>query len=113
MVRGEIWWASLPKPKGSKPAKRRPVLIIQGDNFNRSKINTVICAIITSNTELAHLPGNLLLEKYVSGLDKTSAVNFSQIATLDKTDLTKQVGMLPRSMLDKVNNCLKLLLDIT
>ena len=67
MLRGEIWWAELPKPKGSKPAKRRPVLIIQGDSFNRSKINTVICAVITSNTELADLPGKLLLEKSISG----------------------------------------------
>jgi len=112
MVRGEIWWATLPFPKGSKPAKHRPVLIIQGDSFNRSSINTVICAVITSNTELASLPGNLLLEKSISGLDKTSAVNFSQIATVDKTDLTEQVAMLPKPMIEKVNNCLKLVLEI-
>jgi len=112
MVRGEIWWANLGPPKGSGPAKRRPVLVIQGDRFNRSKINTIICAVITSNTELADLPGNLLLEKSVSGLEKTSVVNFSQIATIDKTDLTNQVATLPKSMLGKVNNCLKLILDI-
>jgi mRNA interferase MazF len=112
MVRGEIWWAELPPPKGSKPAKRRPVLIIQGDSFNQSGISTVICAVITSNTELASLPGNLLLEKSVSGLDKTSAVNFTQLATVDKTDLTKQVSMLPKPVLEKVNNCLKLVLEI-
>ena len=112
MVRGEIWWAELPHPKGSEPAKRRPVLVIQGDSFNRSKINTVICAVISSNTELAFLPGNLLLEKSISGLKKTSAVNFSQIATIDKTDLKKQASMLPKSMLEKVNNCLKMVLEI-
>ena len=112
MIRGEIWWANLPYPTGSKPAKRRPVLIIQGDSFNRSGINTVICAVITSNTELASLPGNLLLEKTVSGLDKTSAVNFSQITTIDKTDLTEQAAMLPKFMLEKVNNCLKIVLEI-
>ena len=112
MVRGEIWWAELPHPTGSKPAKRRPVLIIQGDNFNRSRINTVICAVITSNTELSVLPGNLLLEKSVSGLSKASAVNFSQIATIDKTDLIKQVAMLPKQVIDKVNECLKLILEI-
>ena len=77
MIRGEIWWANLPDPNGSAPAKRRPVLIIQSNEFNRSKINTVICAAITSNTELASLPGNLLLEKTVSGLEKTSVINFS------------------------------------
>jgi mRNA interferase MazF len=112
MIRGEIWWAKLPLPKGSKPAKRRPVLIIQGDSFNRSNISTVICAVITSNTELASLPGNLLLEKAVSGLDKTSTVNFTQLATIDKTDLTEHVAMLPKPTLEKVNNCLKLVLEI-
>ena len=112
MVRGEIWWAELPPPKGSRPAKRRPVLVVQGDSFNRSGINTVICAMITSNTDLAALPGNLLLEKSVSGLEKTSAVNFTQIATVDKTDLTKQAAMLPKSMIERVNNCLKLVLEI-
>jgi mRNA interferase MazF len=112
MVRGEIWWANLSRPIGSEPAKRRPVLIIQGDRFNLSRISTVICAVITSNTELASLPGNLLLEKSVSGLDKTSAVNFSQITSIDKADLTKQVTMLPKSMLEKVDKCLKLVLEI-
>ena len=111
MVRGEIWWADLPRPKGSKPAKRRPVLIIQSDSFNRSGISTVICAVITSNTDLASLPGNLLLEKSISSLEKTSVVNFSQIATLDKTDLTEHVAMLPKFMLEKVNSCLKLVLE--
>jgi len=113
MLRGEIWWANLPPPKGSKPAKRRPVLIIQGDSFNRSKISTIICAAITSNIELSSLPGNMMLEKSVSGLDKPSVVNFSQITTLDKTDLTEQVSMLPKPMLDKVNNCLKILLEMS
>ena len=113
MLRGEIWWANLPPPKGSKPAKRRPVLIIQGDSSNRSKISTIICAAITSNIELSSLPGNMMLEKSVSGLDKPSVVNFSQITTLDKTDLTEQVSMLPKPMLDKVNNCLKILLEMS
>jgi len=112
MVRGEIWWAELPPPRGSKPAKRRPVLIIQGDSFNRSGINTVICAIITSNTDLASLPGNLLLEKSISSLEKTSTVNFTQIYSLDKTDLLEHVAMLPKFMLDKVDSCLKMVLEI-
>ena len=112
MIRGEIWWANLPIPNGSKPAKRRPVLIIQSDKFNRSNINTVICAVITSNTELAFLPGNLLLEKAMSGLERTSAVNFSQITTVDKEDLTEQVAMLPKHMLEKMNSCLKIVLEI-
>jgi mRNA interferase MazF len=112
MVRGEIWWANLPPPVSSAPAKRRPVLVIQGDSFNRSAINTVICAVITSNTDLANLPGNLFLEKTISGLDKSSVINFSQIATLDKSDLTELVCMLPLGMIQKVNNTIKQALDI-
>jgi len=112
MVRGEIWWADLPDPKNPESAKHRPVLVIQGDGFNESKINTVICAVITSNTELADLPGNLLLKKSISGLNKKCVVNFSQITTIEKKDLTKQAAMLPKSILEKVNNCLKLVLDI-
>ncbi|MCL2443612.1 MAG: type II toxin-antitoxin system PemK/MazF family toxin [Treponema sp.] len=112
MIRGEIWWANLPIAIGSTPSKRRPVLIIQSDKFNRSNINTIICAAITSNTEIASLPGNLLLEKTVSGLDKTSTVNFSQITAVDKDDLTEQVSMLPKSMLEKVNDCLRTVLEI-
>ena len=107
MVRGEIWWANLPEPTGSAPAKRRPVLIIQSDSFNRSAINTIVCAMITSNTELANLPGNLFLEKAVSGLNKSSVINFSQIATIDKADLTELVGMLPKNISPKVNVAIK------
>jgi mRNA interferase MazF len=112
MVRGEIWWANLPPPRGSDPARRRPVLIIQNDSFNRSAINTVICAIITSNLDLAGLPGAMLLEKAVSGLDKSSVVNFSQIATVDKTSLTELVCILPREILQKINALIKQVLDI-
>jgi len=111
MVRGEIWWAKLPQKKNEKFAKYGPVLIIQGDSFNRSRINTVVCAIITSNTELASIPGNLLLEKSISGLEKTSVVNFTQIYTLDKTDLIEHVAMLPKNMLEKINTCLKVALE--
>jgi mRNA interferase MazF len=60
MVKGEIWWAVLPSPRGSEPGKKRPVLVIQGDNFNRSAIKTVICAVITSNTDLGKTPANIL-----------------------------------------------------
>jgi mRNA interferase MazF len=109
MIRGEIWWTTLPDSavSGSKPAKRRPVLIIQADSFNQSGIATVIVAAITSNTELSRVPGTLLLEKGVSGLKKTSVVNFSQITTLDKADLEQYVSMLPHNIIEKMEHCLK------
>jgi mRNA interferase MazF len=78
MIKGEIWWADLPTdPYGSEPGKSRPVLIIQRDAINRSNIRTILCAMITSNTKQAQIQGNILLEKAVSGLEKTSVVNFS------------------------------------
>ena len=112
MIKGEIWWANLPDdPYGSEPGKNRPVLIIQNDVFNRSEIRTTICAVITSNIKLAKMPGNIILEKGVSGLDKTSVINFSQVATIDKTRLLKQISMLPGNYIEKINDSIKYIFD--
>ena len=112
MIRGEIWWADLPKPIGSLPGKRRPVLVIQSDQINRSSIATVIVAAITSNMDLGKLPGNLLLEKGDSNLGKSSVVNFSRIFTVDKSWLTESVGMLSKSIRRSIDSKLRLVLDI-
>lgn len=112
MIKGEIWWAKLLSPRGSGPGKTRPVLIIQADTFNRSSIKTVICAAITSNTALAKAPANILLEKSVSGLDKTSVINFSQMITLDKLYLFKYVSMLPKPYITRINKSIKTILDL-
>ncbi|MEN6468598.1 MAG: type II toxin-antitoxin system PemK/MazF family toxin [Smithella sp.] len=112
MIQGEIWWAKLPSPLGSEPGKERPVLVIQADSFNRSAINTVVCAVITSNTNLAGSPGNILLEKSESGLDKTSVINISQIITIDKSYFTEMVSMLSKPMIHKINNSLKIIFDM-
>jgi len=112
MVKGEIWWAHLPSPRGSEPAKKRPVLIIQGDEFNSSKLNTVICAVITKNLSFATTPPNFLLEKGFSHLDKSSVVNFSQITTIDKSFFSEMVSMLPKQFLQKIDNALISIFDI-
>ena len=108
MRRGEIWWASLPEPAGSGPGFRRPVLIVQADEFNRSRIHTVIAAVITSNVSLAGAPGNVSLSKRSTGLNKESVVNVSQVITLDKTFLTKRVSRLSSEKLKKVEDGLRL-----
>jgi mRNA interferase MazF len=92
--RGEIWWASLPVPRGSEPGYSRPVLIVQSDDFNRSRIGTVIVVAISSSTRLAAAPGNVLLSSKASGLPKESLANVSQLITLDKSFLTTRVGKL-------------------
>jgi mRNA interferase MazF len=112
MLKGEIWWANLPKPKMSGPGFKRPVLIIQADSFNKSKINTIICAVITSNVSLAKAPGNIHLKKSESKLPKESVINVSQIITIDKSLLSKYVSTLNKEIIKKVEYGLKIILDI-
>ena len=108
MKRGEVWWATLPPPMGSGPGFRRPVLIIQSDPFNDSRISTAIVAVITSNLALADVPGNVHTGKSESGLAKPSVVNVSQVLTLDKTLLTDRVRALPGAVKARVDNGLRL-----
>jgi len=110
LYRGEIWWASLPRPVGSEPGYDHPVLIVQDDVFIQSEISTVIVVILTSNIRLAKAPGNVTLPKSVSGLPKDSVVNVSQIFTLSKADLIKRVGALPSSFQETVDSGLRTVL---
>lgn len=109
MRHGEIWWADLPTPSGSEPGYRRPVLIIQSDAFNESRINTIICAIITSNLSLQAAPGNVFLSKFQSKLPKESVINISQIVTLDKNYLTEFISSPGSKIMAKVEAGLKLI----
>ena len=99
---GEVWWADLGEPRGSKPGFRRPVLVIQGDALNRSRIATAVCVALTSNVKWASAPGNVLLSESATGLPKESVANVSQIVTLDKLELTVRVGKLPKAKLELV-----------
>jgi mRNA interferase MazF len=111
--RGELWWASLPEPTGSEPGYRRPVLVVQTDSFNASRIATVIAVVVTSNLNLERASGNVLLPRKVSGLPKDSVVNVSQLVTVDKTFLTERIGRLPMVLLQEIEKGLKLVLDLT
>ena len=110
--RGQIWWADLPEPRRSEPAFRRPVLVIQADSFNRSRIQTVIVAVITSNLELATAPGNILLPAKTTGLPRDSVVNVSQVLTLDRAFLTEHAGTLPTRFQASVDAGLRLALAL-
>lgn len=112
MTRGEIWWASLPEPRASKPGYRRPVLVVQADEFNRSNINTVVGLAITSNLSVAAAPGNVRLSSRVSGLRKPSVVNVSQIVTIDKRFLVEKVKPLDKESMRQVDNGLRLVLAL-
>jgi len=110
--RGEIWWAALDEPLGSEPGYRRPVVIVSSNEFNQSKISTVLVAIITSNLRLAAAPGNVSIAKKESGLSKESVVNVSQIITLDKSFLSKKLGRLPAKKRLLLNEGLRLVLSL-
>ncbi|MBI4298281.1 MAG: type II toxin-antitoxin system PemK/MazF family toxin [Chloroflexi bacterium] len=112
MRRGEIWWASLAAPRGSEPGYRRPVVVVQSDAFNSSQIQTVVVAVISSNMRLAGAPGNITLEPRQSGLPKESALNVSQIITLDKRYLTERIGRLPSKQLSDLDEGLRLVLSL-
>jgi mRNA interferase MazF len=99
---GDIWWADLPDPTGSGPGFRRPVVVVQADALNRSRISTVVCVPLTSNVKWANAPGNVLLSPHITGLSKDSVANVSQIVTLDKALLTDRIGRLPRAQLGLV-----------
>jgi len=110
--RGEIWWASLPEPAGSGPGYRRPVVVIQANSFNESRIQTAIVAIITSNLRLTDAPGNVLITASRTGLRKDSVINVSQLITVDKNFLTERVGRLNPSQSRALDGGLKLVLAL-
>lgn len=112
IARGEIWWATLPDPVGSEPGYRRPVVVIQADEFNHSRIHTVIAVLLTSNLHLAEAPGNLLLAARVTGLAKNSVANVSQVLTLDKGFLMDRVSKLPPALMNELEAGLRLVMDL-
>ena len=113
MRRGEVWWASLPPPTGSEPGYRRPVLVVSSDDFNDTKINTVVVAALTSNVRLAAAPGNVLLKMHDSGLARDSVVNVSQILTVNKTALTEKATAITGATLARVEDGLRLVLGLS
>lgn len=96
---GEIWWADLAEPSGSAPGFRRPVLVVQCNAINRSRISTAGCVPLTRNLVWAEAPGNVELASDVTGLTKDSVANVSQVLTIDRAFLTDRVGKLPQSLL--------------
>ncbi len=110
--RGQIWWADLPEPRGSSPGYEHPIVIIQSDDFNKTKINTVIGAVITSNLALAEMPGNVLIKKNQSELTKDSVVNVTQIVTIDNSELLEYVGKISERKMEQIERGLRLVLSL-
>lgn len=110
--RGEIWWATLSDPAGSEPGFRRPILIVQDDAFNRSKIQTTICLVLSSNMRLALAPGNVAVSKKESRLSKDSVINVSQVVTVDRRFLSEKASRISAKTMKAVDSGLRLALGL-
>jgi mRNA interferase MazF len=100
--KGDVWWADLEDPSGSAPGFRRPVVVVQGDAFNRSTLRSVVCVALTSNLKWADSPGNVRLSARMTGLPRDSVANVTQVVTLDKANLTERVGHLSEAKTELV-----------
>ena len=110
--RGGIYWADLGDPQGSRPAKRRPVLVISADAYNRSRLATVLAAVLSSNTTLAAMPGNVFLPDAATGLPRDSVVKVTALVTLNKTDLGEQAGTAPLTLIREIDRGLRRVLEL-
>ena len=110
--RREVWWADLDEPRASEPGFRRPILIVQADAFNRSRLTTLLAVVLTSNMRLLDAPGNVLLPSKGTGLPKDSVANVTQIVKLEHDYLAERVGRIPARLMAHVDAGLKLVLDL-
>lgn len=105
--RDAIYWSDLGEPAGPRPAKRRPVLVVSADSYNASRLATVVALVISSNTALAAMPGNVFLPAEASGLPRDSVVNVTAVVTLNRTDLDQYVGLIPANLGQDVDRGLR------
>lgn len=110
--RREVWWVDLADPRGSEPGFRRPVVIVQSDAFNRSRVRTVLAVVLTSNLRLLDAPGNVLVPRADAGLSKDSVANVTQVVVLDRNFLVERTGRLPRGRMAQIDAGLRLVLDL-
>src|SRR5262245_7666781 len=110
--RGELYWVDLGQPTGTRPANRRPVLVVQSDPYNASRLAATLVVVVTSNTELAGMPGNVFLPATMTGLPRDSVANVTAIVTVDKADLDEPAGKVPPSMMREVDHGLRRVLGV-
>ncbi|MFO7556331.1 MAG: type II toxin-antitoxin system PemK/MazF family toxin [Desulfobacterales bacterium] len=111
-VQGDVYWLRFGRSGDSGPSGRRPAVVIQNDLLNRSNINTTIVSLITSNLKLAGVPGNVLLQKSVANLPKSSVVVVSQVATVDKLRLLEKMGTLPVNLVEEIVNGCRMVISL-
>lgn len=112
LARGAVCWADLGAPRGSAPGYRRPVVVVSSDRFNRSRIQTVIVAAVTTSARAAAAPGNVALAAAKGGLDRDGTINVSQLLTVDRSDLQEPVAQLDLATVRRVDEGLRLVLSL-
>lgn len=110
--RGDLWWADLGQPRGSAPALVRPVVIVQAEPYNDSRLATVVVVAVTTNLRLAASPGNVVIASGLAGLEQESVMNVTQMTTLDRGDLIEPISTLPPWLLEQVDQGLRRVLDL-
>jgi mRNA interferase MazF len=110
--RGDVWWAELGEPDGSEPGYRRPIIIVQSDGFNRSRLRTVIAVVLTTNIRLVDAPGNVLVPAKAARLARDSVANVSQIITVDRDFLVERAGLIRGQILEDIDSGLRLVLGV-
>jgi mRNA interferase MazF len=108
---GDVFWIDLGEPSGSEPGYQHPHVVIQNNLLNKSRINTVVVCVLTSNLRLAGAPGNVLLEKGEANLPKQSVVNVSQIFTVGKRDLGEKIGTLAQGRVSQILQGIRLVIE--
>jgi mRNA interferase MazF len=109
--RRDVWWANLDESRGSESGARRPLLIVQADPFNRSRLRTVLAVVLSSNVGLLDAPGNALVPASASGLERDSVANIAQLVTIDRDLLVERVGRVSVEIMEEVDEGLRLVLD--
>jgi mRNA interferase MazF len=107
----EVWWADLDERAGSEAGYRRPVVVVQGNSLNHSRIDTAVCVPLTGNLKWADAPGNVLLPGDETGLARDSVANVSLIVALDKQQLTERVRKIPRRRFELILAGIDTILD--
>lgn len=112
MTRGEIWWADFGIPFGSEPGFKRPVLIVQDDEFNRSSINTIVIVPFSTNVKLAEAPGNVYIESTDSGLSKDSVIVSSQVTAIDRRRILERISKIEKRFFGEIEDGIRIVLGM-
>ena len=112
MIHGEIWRAEFGPPFGSDIGHTRPVLIVQDDAFNESRIKTVVVLPLTTNLRLLDAPGNVLLRKKESKLINDSVIIVAQLYAIDRSRFKEKISKVTKEIMEQVETGMKLVLGI-